>query len=109
MEVETRFKNQRVRSRRHLDWVKSLPCSVPRCPNRTIDPHHITFAQPRAKGLKVSDEFTVPLCRIHHDAAYPEGVHAVGQEADWWARHGIDPLRIAERLASVSRSAGRLP
>jgi uncharacterized protein with PIN domain len=30
------------------------------------DPHHLRFAQPRALGRKVSDEFTVPVCRLRH-------------------------------------------
>jgi hypothetical protein len=30
------------------------------CPSSRV------FAQQRALGRKVSDEFTVPLCRIHH-------------------------------------------
>ena len=28
--------------------------------------HHIRFAQPRALGRKVSDEYMVPVCRLHH-------------------------------------------
>jgi hypothetical protein len=28
--------------------------------------HHIRFAQPRALGRKVSEEYTVPICRLHH-------------------------------------------
>jgi hypothetical protein len=27
---------------------------------------HIRFAQPRALGRKFSDEYTVPVCRLHH-------------------------------------------
>jgi hypothetical protein len=30
------------------------------------DPHHLRFSQSLALGCKVSDEFTVPLCRGHH-------------------------------------------
>ena len=37
------------------------------------------FAQPRALGLKVSDEFTVPLCRGHH-----RQLHQAGNEVAWW-------------------------
>jgi hypothetical protein len=53
-------------------------------------------------GLKVSDEFTVPLCNAHHDS-----VHRTGEERAWWARHGIlDPLKFAARLWAASRQAG---
>ena len=33
---------------------------------RPTEAHHIRFAQPRALGRKVSDEYTVPVCRLHH-------------------------------------------
>jgi hypothetical protein len=36
------------------------------CGRRPTGAHHLRFAQPRAMGPKLSDEFTVPLCRIHH-------------------------------------------
>jgi hypothetical protein len=41
-----------------------MPCLV--CGRKPSDPHHLRFAQPRALGRKASDEFTVPLCRMHH-------------------------------------------
>jgi DNA recombination protein Rad52 len=49
------------------------------------------LAQPRAIGLKVSDEFTVPLCRGHH-----RELHRAGNEAAWWQDRRIDPLEIAK-------------
>jgi len=55
--------------------------------------HHIRFAQTRALGLKVSDEFTVPLCSVHHDE-----IHRTGDERSWWARREIDPLKVAAEL-----------
>jgi hypothetical protein len=51
------------------------------------DPHHVRHAQHRALGRKVSDEFTVPLCRGHH-----REVHRCGDEAAWWEKTGIDPI-----------------
>jgi hypothetical protein len=41
-------------------------------------------------GQKVSDEFTVPLCRGHH-----RELHRSGDEAAWWSRQGIDPRPTA--------------
>jgi hypothetical protein len=38
-------------------------------------PTHLRFAQPRGLGQKVSDEFTVPLCREHH-----RELHRAGKE-----------------------------
>jgi hypothetical protein len=43
--------------------------------------------QPVPLGRKVSDEFTVPLCRTHH-----REVHNRGREAIWWTKKNIDPL-----------------
>ncbi len=63
------------------------------CGRKPSDAHHLRFAQPRALGRKVSDEYTVPLCRLHHRA-----VHHSGDETHWWAEAGIDPLAAAERL-----------
>ena len=57
------------------------------------DPHHLRFAQPRGLTQKVSDEFTVPLCRAHH-----RELHRTGKEVDWWSRIGIDPLNCARQL-----------
>src|SRR5262249_4003473 len=56
-------------------------------------PHHLRFAQPRAIGLKVSDEFTVPLCRGHH-----RQLHQTGNEEAWWKGANIDVLKIAQDL-----------
>jgi tRNA A37 threonylcarbamoyltransferase TsaD len=47
---------------------------------------------------KVSDEFTVPLCAIHHQQN-----HATGNERQWWQEQKIDPLPVAERLWQQSR------
>jgi len=50
-------------------------------------------------GRKVSDEYTVPVCRLHH-----RELHAYGDEASWWAAVSIDPLPIALELWRRSRS-----
>src|SRR5262249_53511601 len=68
------------------------------------DPHHLRFAQPRALGRKASDEFTVPLCRIHHRL-----VHNVGNEAAWWKDAGIDPVSAAAKLWGVTRRTEAQP
>ncbi len=90
-------KEKRIRDREHLAFVASQPCLV--CGRRPAQAHHLRFAQPRAMGMKVSDEFTLPLCNTHHDS-----LHRTGDERAWWARHGIiDPLKIAARLWAASR------
>jgi Rad52/22 family double-strand break repair protein len=80
----------------HLRFVASQPCLI--CGRQPSDPHHLRFTQPRALGLKVSDEFTVPLCRGHH-----RQLHQVGDEAAWWDNLNINALEIAKGLWGDSR------
>jgi hypothetical protein len=82
---------RRVRDRDHIRHVMKQPCLV--CGRRPSDPHHLRFAQSRALGRKVSDEFTVPLCRVHH-----RELHRCGNEGLWWRNTGIDPLAAAGAL-----------
>jgi len=71
--------------------VAKQPCLI--CGRRPADAHHLRFAQHRALGRKVSDEFTVPLCRGHH-----REVHRCGDEAAWWKDAGLDPTITARAL-----------
>ena len=87
---------QRYRNKEHLRFVAKQPCLI--CGRKPSDPHHLRFTQPRALGRKVSDEFTVPLCRVHHRA-----VHRVGDERAWWKAAGIDPVKVARRLWKQTR------
>jgi hypothetical protein len=82
---------RRIRDREHVRLVTKKACLV--CGRLPSDPHHLRFAQSRAMGRKVSDEFTVPLCRGHH-----RGVHRSGDEAAWWQRQGVDPAAAARAL-----------
>jgi hypothetical protein len=89
--VQPRPKEGRVRSKAHLSFVAAQPCLI--CKRSPSDPHHLKFAQPRALGRKVSDEFTVPLCREHHQA-----LHRHGNEIAWWANVNVAPLEVAKSL-----------
>ena len=82
---------RRMRDREHVKSVAKQPCLV--CGRRPADAHHLRFAQSAALGRKVSDEFTVPLCRGHH-----REVHRCGDEAAWWVKTGIDPSVAARVL-----------
>src|SRR5262249_26129238 len=94
---------RRYRSREHLRYVMQQPCLV--CGRKPSDPHHLRYMQPRALGRKASDEFAVPLCRVHHRAA-----HSAGDERAWWKAAGIDPMKFARRLWKQTRvEEGRLP
>jgi hypothetical protein len=89
-------KTIRLRDKEHCRFVATQPCVV--CGRTPAEAHHIRFAQPRALGRKVSDEYTVPVCRVHH-----RELHSYGDEASWWAGVGIDPLPIALEFWRRSR------
>ena len=88
-------KPRRLRDKRHREFVAAQPCVV--CGRQPSDAHHLRFTQPRALGRKVSDEFTVPLCRTHH-----REVHRAGKEPQWWAKLDIEPLAIADKFWAQS-------
>jgi ERF superfamily len=94
---------RRYRNRQHLRYVMQQPCLV--CGRKPSDPHHLRFLQPRALGRKASDEFAVPLCRVHHRAA-----HRAADERAWWQAAGIDPIKIARKLWRHTRvEDGQMP
>lgn len=104
--VTTIVKPVRERDRNHLRFVATQPCLV--CGRTPSDAHHLKFAERPAMGRKVSDKFTVPVCRIHH-----RDLHKRGNERSWWESQGIDPLPIAAGLwlsshadSSVTELAG---
>jgi hypothetical protein len=93
-------KPHRARERDHLRFICKQPCTV--CGRTPCEAHHLRYAQPRAMGRRVSDEFTVPLCRLHH-----RELHQVGNELSWWKGLNLDPLPIAVRFWQLTR--GVLP
>jgi hypothetical protein len=90
-------KTIRLRDKDHRKFVSTQPCLV--CGRTPADPHHLRFAQPRALSRKVSDEFTVPVCRLHH-----RELHNHGDEKMWWKGININPLPIAMKLWKHGRT-----
>ena len=82
---------RRFRDKDHVRFVTKQPCLI--CGRTPADPHHLRFAQHPALGRKVSDAFTVPLCRGHH-----RELHRHGDEAAWWQKVGVDPNVSARAL-----------
>jgi hypothetical protein len=78
--------------------VARQPCLL--CGRKPSDPHHLRFMH-AGLGRKASDEFAVPLCRIHHRL-----VHRVGNQAAWWQEAGIDPIAVARKLWGQTRRQG---
>ena len=93
---------KRIRCKEHLSFVASQPCLI--CGRSPSYAHHIRYAQPRGISLKVSDEFTVPLCATHHHQ-----IHTTGKEREWWHEHNIDPLKTADALWQQSRERDLSP
>ena len=87
---------RRIRCKEHLRYVASQPCAI--CGRTPSHAHHVRHAQPRGLGLKVSDEFTVPLCAIHH-----RDLHTTTKEREWWQERRIDPLIVARALWNESQ------
>jgi hypothetical protein len=82
---------RRLRDKAHVKFISKQPCLV--CGRQPADAHHLRFAQSAALGRKVSDEFTVPLCRVHH-----RELHRCGDEVEWWSKCAVDPLAMASML-----------
>jgi hypothetical protein len=89
----------RERDREHLRFVASQPCLV--CGRTPSDAHHVKFAEQHAMGRKVSDKFTVPVCRLHH-----RELHRRGNERAWWQNKEIDPLAVAATLWARTHAIG---
>jgi hypothetical protein len=93
---------RRYRNKDHLRHVAKQPCII--CGRKPSEPHHLRHMQPRALGRKASDEFVVPLCRLHH-----REMHRAGDERAWWKQAGIDPIKIAGKLWKETRlNEGRI-
>jgi hypothetical protein len=82
---------KRHRSKEHLKFVASQPCLI--CGRTPSHAHHLRYAQAKGLALNVNDEFTVPLCAIHHSEN-----HIAGNERKWWQDHKIEPLLVARKL-----------
>jgi hypothetical protein len=89
--VPSPLRPRRVRNKAHLRRVAQQPCLI--CGRLPAHAHHLKFLEPRGLGLKPSDAFAVPLCRLHHRA-----LHDQGDEQSWWQQHKLDPVLEAQRL-----------
>ena len=78
----------------YLEKIRQLPCCVCGEPPRS-DPHHLQSTGQRGMALRSTDDNTVPLCRMHHDALH---ARPSTKERDWFASYGIKPLTLAAAL-----------
>lgn len=91
----------RSKDEAHLAFVRSLPCLV--CgDDTTTEAAHVRMADRSiAKPMtgmqtKCDDRFAVPLCNTHHREQHE------GSEHQWWLNLGVDPIKVALALYSVS-------
>jgi hypothetical protein len=89
-------KTVRLRDKEHRKFVSRQGCLI--CGRTPCDAHHLAYTQPRALANRVSDEFTVPVCRIHH-----RELHLQADEIAWWNKFQIDPVPVALRLWQRTR------
>ena len=83
------FRSKRVRAKAYIKTLQGKPCLV--C-KQEAEAHHVRFAEPSAMGMKVGDNWCVPLCHTCHMQ-----LHAFGDERTWWDLQGIDPLKWAKK------------
>lgn len=86
----------RVRSPKHLAWVRRHACCVPGCTATDIEAAHVRTLTDGGTGLKPGDNWAVSACAEHHRQQ-----HALG-ETSFARRHGIDLHELAEEFARRS-------
>lgn len=86
---------------KHLDYIRGLPCVI--CgDNTSVEAAHIRMMDPSIGkpmtgiATKPDDKFVVPLCGKHHREQHS------GSENKFWKERGIDPVKKALALYSVS-------
>lgn len=92
----------RDRNETHLAFIRTLPCLL--CGNNIeTEAAHVrmmdrSIAKPMTGiATKCDDRFAVPLCGREHREQ-----HGAGNEHKWWLSKGIDPIKAALALFSVS-------
>ncbi len=82
----------RVRSPKHMGLIGGMACCI--CGRRPAQVHHlIAGPEPKARGLKAGDNWTIPLCVIHHTE-----LHANGDERGYLRQHAVDGQALAAEL-----------
>lgn len=102
MEVETNFKTPRVRSPKHLAWVRGHRCIVPGCRDRRIVAHHVRVGGTGGTALLPPDSAAIPMCHFHHMAGHDRGWRTFERA------RGLDLTVCAAWLAFHSRCLGIL-
>ena len=62
--IQPHPKPKNLRSKKYLDFIKSKPCIW--CGRSEAEPHHERRFSDGGTGLKPSDIYAVPVCRVCH-------------------------------------------
>ena len=87
---------RRLRSPKHLKWVRDHHCCVPGCHAVPIEAAHVRSGTDGGTGMKPSDCYTISLCRGHHAEQ-----HQIGERA-WELMHDVDMRALAVAFAAKS-------
>ncbi len=83
----------------YLDLVRQLPCL--RCGMEPSEAAHVRMqsgahGKRSGMGKRPDDKYALPLCAACHRLD-PDSQHKIG-EREFWARIGINPLLVCEKL-----------
>lgn len=96
----------RQRDEKHLAYIRTLPCLVSGS-NFNVEAAHIRYSDAAwrkvnpGNSAKPDDMWTVPLCAELHRLDPINSQHSMN-EREFWERHEIDPLPIAQALYAIS-------
>lgn len=102
-----RQRQPRDKNDAHLKYIRTLGCLLCGDDTTTESAHVAMIDRSVAKGMtsmagKADDRFTVPMCGTHHWQQ-----HDAGNERDWWMFSGLDPIKVALALYSVTGDYAR--
>ena len=78
------------RSNAYLIYIRQQSCII--CQHPETDAHHVRIQSNAGTGIKPSDFYGVPLCRLHHLESHHYGRNT------FFERHGVD---IFEELFKI--------
>lgn len=96
----TNFKISKIRSEKHLAYIRSQPCIITGYVGEAVVAHHLLRMGGKGLGTKACDSLVVPLTSFMHDM-----LHRNGNEVAFFANHGkpYETIQsIVEQLALKS-------
>lgn len=89
-------KQNLIRDKAYLKWVRSQPCCITGRMGDDIDPAHIRYGLGGGVGLKSSDDTTLPLSNNLHRYS-----HDIGEISFWLEK--ITPDLLMRSLKALAR------